>query len=74
MMIADYFPSAGKPAFTSRDKIAGVPHPSLTLRPCAALRVQARSATALCRREGRNGAADPTKDRLDDHRSNRQRL
>src|SRR6185437_10797489 len=42
--------------FASRAKIAGLRHPSLALRPCALLRVLARSACRLSdRHEGRDG-------------------
>jgi hypothetical protein len=36
--MADYFPSAGKPAFTSRGKIAGPRHPPLRFGRSATLR------------------------------------
>ena len=50
-------------AFASRNKIAGLRHPPLALRPSAALRVLVRSARRLViATKAAMGAADPAKD------------
>jgi hypothetical protein len=49
-------------AFASRSKIAGLRHPPLTLRPCAALRVLGRAGRRLViATKAAIGAADPAK-------------
>ena len=49
-------------AFASRNKIAGLRHPPLALRPSASLRVQVRSARRLViATKAAMGAADPPK-------------
>ena len=67
---SDKLPWTRTRGFASRSKITGLRHPSLMLRPSAALRVQDRSA---CRpsspRKAAMGAADPTKESLNDCRS-----
>jgi hypothetical protein len=54
--MADYFPSAGKPAFTSRGKIAGPRHPPLRFgRFRFAARCRPGPPAAFRRHEGRDG-------------------
>ena len=61
MAAPGYFPPALR-AFASRNKIAGLRHPPLALRPSASLRVQVRSARRLViATKAAMGAADPTK-------------
>ncbi len=62
MAVADYFPSAGKPAFTSRGKMAGPRHPPLCFGRSAMLRgaglVRPPPFVAM---KAAMGAVDPTK-------------
>jgi len=61
MAAPGYFPPALR-AFAARNKIAGLRHPLLTLRPSASLRVQVRSAHRLViATKAAMGAADPAK-------------
>jgi hypothetical protein len=62
MAAPGYFPPAPR-AFAARNKIAGLRHPPLALRPCAALRVLVRSARRLViATKAAMGAVDPAKD------------
>jgi hypothetical protein len=62
MAAPGYFPPALR-AFAARNKIAGLRHPPLALRPCAALRVLVRSARRLViATKAAMGAVDPAKD------------
>ena len=62
MAAPGYFPPALR-AFAARNKIAGLRHPPLALRPCAALRVLARSARRLViATKAAMGAVNPTKE------------
>jgi hypothetical protein len=65
---ADDFPAALR-AFPSRNKIAGLRHPPLPLRPSALLRVQVRPARRLRRHEGRDGRGRSDEESRDVHRS-----
>ena len=59
---ARLFSAGGRAAFASRSKIAGLRHPPLTLRPCAALRVLCRAVRRLViATKAAMGAADPAK-------------
>jgi hypothetical protein len=61
MAAPGYFPPALR-AFAARNKIAGLRHPPLALRPSASLRVQVRSARRLViATKAAMGAADPAK-------------
>jgi hypothetical protein len=57
--MADYFPSAGKPAFTSRGKIARPRHPPLRFGPAGAGPVRPPPFVAM---KAAMGAVDPTKE------------
>ena len=62
MAAPGYFPPALR-AFAARNKIAGLRHPPLALRPSASLRVQVRSARRLViATKAAMGAANPTRD------------
>ena len=62
MAAPGYFPPALSRAFASRNKIAGLRHPPLALRPSASLRVLVRSACRLViATKAAMGAADPAK-------------
>ena len=62
MAAPGYFPPALR-AFAARNKIAGLRHPPLALRPSAALRVLVRSARRLViATKAAMGAVDPAKD------------
>ena len=72
--MADYFPSAGKPAFTSRGKIAGPRHPPLRFGPSLRSGAGPVRPPPFVAMKAAMGAADPTKESHHDDRTRRHRL
>ena len=72
--MADYFPSAGKPAFTSRGKIAGPRHPPLRFGPSLRSGCRSGPPAAFRRHEGRDGRGRSDEGKHHDDRTRRHRL